>query len=288
MNPATYDDTRQSNGRFGPGNPGKPAGARHRISQRVVTTILADFEKHQDKILRELRVGHIRQYVSLVSRLLPRQALVECVDAEDLGAAEVAAVVAEARAALDRIEAGASFAELDAALAAAPAPDPAPAADHRCNTVEYGAAPTTRLDLEGRPSRDAPSDEHLREAVETLGGDGPSFARLTDPGGAALRVAGGGAACRLERHGADGRRHRAFRYRSRPTLPDGTPLFHAGAEPGPDERLAAGLVAEAFVAFANGQPLPSAIRWRDIIDELRPRDPAAAGGEPPLEYGGIR
>src|SRR3954447_17783274 len=132
----SHDDTRQANGRFGFGNPGKPAGARHRISQRVVTAILADFENHQPKILRELREHHIGKYVSLVSRLLPRQALVETVDAAELEAAEVALMVARARAALDRIEAGASFAELDEALASVPA---APA-DHRCNTVEYGGA----------------------------------------------------------------------------------------------------------------------------------------------------
>jgi hypothetical protein len=188
--PRIYEDSRQADGRFGPGNPGKPTGARHRISQRVVTTILADFEKHQLKILEELRKYHLCQYVSLVSRLLPRQALVECVDAEDLGAAEVAQVVAEARAALDRIEAGASFAELDAALAAAPAaehrcntveygdgppirsaietePPPSTAqAHHRCNTVEYGASAPMRLAVDGEAARAGPEAEHRCNTVE--------------------------------------------------------------------------------------------------------------------------
>ena len=67
--PMTHPDTRQPNGRFGAGNPGRPPGARARQSQRLIMAILQDFGEHQDEILRRLREHHLPAYVALASRL---------------------------------------------------------------------------------------------------------------------------------------------------------------------------------------------------------------------------
>ena len=109
---------RDSHGRFLPGNPGRRFGSRNRVSKRVARAILADFEAHQDEVLAKLRRWFAPQYVSLVSRLLPRvNESGAGVELDELDAAETHAIAAALRAALERLEAGAgSMAELEAAL----------------------------------------------------------------------------------------------------------------------------------------------------------------------------
>jgi hypothetical protein len=94
---------RDASGRFAAGNPGRPFGTRNRTSKRVARAILRDFEAHQDELLPRLRRWHVPQYLALVARLLPRDGNGE-VDALD--EIETAQVIAEVRAALDRVDAG--------------------------------------------------------------------------------------------------------------------------------------------------------------------------------------
>jgi hypothetical protein len=94
---------RDASGRFAAGNPGRPFGTRNRTSKRVARAILRDFEAHQDELLPRLRRWHVPQYLALVARLLPRDGDGE-VDALD--EVETARVIAEVRAALDRVDAG--------------------------------------------------------------------------------------------------------------------------------------------------------------------------------------
>ncbi len=109
---------RDENGRFLPGNPGRAFGSRNRISKRIARGILLNFEADQEVTLAKLKRFYVPQYVALLARLLPRVS-------EDGGGAELdtpedadtAKLVGQARAILDRIEAGeASLAELEAAL----------------------------------------------------------------------------------------------------------------------------------------------------------------------------
>ena len=62
---------RQANGRFGPGNPGRRAGSRNKMSQQLVMAILADFERHRESVLSRLRSDHAAAYARLVARFLP-------------------------------------------------------------------------------------------------------------------------------------------------------------------------------------------------------------------------
>jgi len=64
---------RHANGRFGPGNPGRRAGARNRISHRAAMAILQDFELHRDEVLQDLRRGYPPAYLAILLRLLDRE-----------------------------------------------------------------------------------------------------------------------------------------------------------------------------------------------------------------------
>ncbi|MBS0412316.1 MAG: hypothetical protein JSR86_20525 [Proteobacteria bacterium] len=71
MTDITHKNTRQSNGRFGAGNPGRPIGSRNR-SARVAEVFFDDFEANQDEIIRRLRVAHLRTYMSVITHLMPK------------------------------------------------------------------------------------------------------------------------------------------------------------------------------------------------------------------------
>ncbi len=106
---------RDANGRFAAGTCGRPMGARGRLSGRVARTLLADFEAHQESLLPRLRRWFLPQYLQAISKLLPRSG--EADGPEGLDAEGAAQLIAEARAALDRIEAGQGrLAELEPAL----------------------------------------------------------------------------------------------------------------------------------------------------------------------------
>jgi hypothetical protein len=79
---STYDPTRQTNGRFGAGNPGRPPGSRNR-STRVAKAFLDDFEANQDELLDRLRTAHLRTYMSVIAHLMPRQFDIAALDADE-------------------------------------------------------------------------------------------------------------------------------------------------------------------------------------------------------------
>jgi hypothetical protein len=108
---------RDANGRFARGNAGRPLGSRNRVSKRVARAILRDFESNQAELLPRLRRWFLPQYLTLVGRLLPRAAEEGGPELDALDEVETAKLIAEARAALARIDAGeGSLAELEAAI----------------------------------------------------------------------------------------------------------------------------------------------------------------------------
>ena len=108
---------RDANGRFVRGNAGRPVGSRNRVSKRVARAILRDFEAHQDELLPRLRRWFLPQYLTLVGRLLPRPEAADGAELDAVDEADAARLIAEARAALARIDAGeGSLADLEAAL----------------------------------------------------------------------------------------------------------------------------------------------------------------------------
>ena len=128
------DIRRDANGRFVKGGAGRPFGTRNRVSKRVARAILADFEAHQAELLPRLRRWFLPQYLALVARLMPRPMEEGGVELDALSEAEAAKLITDARAALDRIEAGeGTLADLEAALlgeGASEAPRRSPGADN--------------------------------------------------------------------------------------------------------------------------------------------------------------
>ncbi len=100
------DPTRNPGGRFGAGNSGRPRGARNRAAGRVAQLILEDFEANQGDILGRLRKHYLREYVGVVTGLIPQQIEIIEPDFETYSADEIAQVAAQARAALERLENG--------------------------------------------------------------------------------------------------------------------------------------------------------------------------------------
>jgi hypothetical protein len=67
---------RGPNGRWLPGNPGKPVGARNKLAERVLDTFLRDFEEHGAVALVKVREERPSDYWRIATQLLPQQVLV--------------------------------------------------------------------------------------------------------------------------------------------------------------------------------------------------------------------
>jgi len=127
---------RYQNGRFGPGNPGRPLGSRNRMSKRIALGILSHYQANEAEILEKLNRFFFPEYIRLIGRMLPRPPAADAPDLETMSPFDVARVTAEVRLALARVEAGeASLAELEAALVGAVAAT----VDYDANTVGAGA-----------------------------------------------------------------------------------------------------------------------------------------------------
>ena len=91
---------RYPNGRFGPGNPGRRAGARNRMSHRATMAILEDFELHREEVLEQLRRYNAPAYFAILVRLLERQLQVDAPNFADCTDSELLGLVGLARTAL--------------------------------------------------------------------------------------------------------------------------------------------------------------------------------------------
>ena len=64
---------RHESGRFGPGNPGRPSGARGRRVSHVVDAILDDFIDNKDGALKSARFINGPVYLNTIVKLVPVQ-----------------------------------------------------------------------------------------------------------------------------------------------------------------------------------------------------------------------
>ena len=108
---------RDANGRFGPGNPGRPAGARGRMSRRIALGLLRHYADHEAEILERLSRRYFADYMRLIGQMLPRDPGVEAPDLQTLPPQDAARVTRAVRCALERVEAGqGSLDDVQAAL----------------------------------------------------------------------------------------------------------------------------------------------------------------------------
>jgi hypothetical protein len=123
-NPSVSADTppvRYANGRFGPGNPGRLAGARNRMSHRAVMRILEDFDLHSPVLLDRMRKTFTPAYFEILCRLLEKTPPDEPRDLQDVSDAEAASLLGHVRTCLKVAESPrAALVELDAMLLAGP------------------------------------------------------------------------------------------------------------------------------------------------------------------------
>jgi hypothetical protein len=113
---------RYANGRFGPGNPGRPVGSYNRASRRAALAILDHFDSIQGGFLEKLADGNRDQYIALLAKVLPRQIEVGSSVAEFLPEAELSQAYAAACGLLDdQGDRRSAVAELEAILLGEPA-----------------------------------------------------------------------------------------------------------------------------------------------------------------------
>ena len=93
--PAAPPTARHTNGRFGPGNLGRRAGARGRVSHRATLAIL--FEHHRDEAPELLRRSCTPAYFAVLTRMLDRELEVEAPAIDDFSDAELDHTVRLAR-----------------------------------------------------------------------------------------------------------------------------------------------------------------------------------------------
>ena len=103
--PAPYTPTaleRTSAGRFPKGisgNPaGRPRGAKGKFSEALVTDFARDWQEHGAEVVARVRVENPVAYLSVASRLVPREFLIESGGAiEQMSDEELIAIVVAAR-----------------------------------------------------------------------------------------------------------------------------------------------------------------------------------------------
>jgi hypothetical protein len=121
--PARYE-----NGRFGPGNPGRPPGARGRMGNRVIMAILEDFLANKDLALKNARFGSPIAYLNTILKLLPSAEAAEPPDIRAWPDADVETALTRVHAALDGPRAGRdALIELEALLLGEGPIEPLPA-----------------------------------------------------------------------------------------------------------------------------------------------------------------
>jgi hypothetical protein len=62
---------RDANGRFGPGNPGRPHGARNRMPKRLAFALLIRYADDKAEMLETLRADRFLRFKRRLGRLLP-------------------------------------------------------------------------------------------------------------------------------------------------------------------------------------------------------------------------
>ena len=80
---------RHESGRLGPGNPGRPSGARGRRGSHVVDAILDDFIANKDSALERVRFINGPAYLNTIVKLLPAQPSIGGPDVRGWSDAEV-------------------------------------------------------------------------------------------------------------------------------------------------------------------------------------------------------
>ena len=75
---------------FQPGNPGKPKGARHKLTEAFVQAMHDSFVAHGPETIETVRVEKPDQYLKVIASLVPKDVNLNVSNVEDLTDAELA------------------------------------------------------------------------------------------------------------------------------------------------------------------------------------------------------
>lgn len=98
---------RDAKGRFGPGNPGKPKGSRHKLGEAFIAALHDDFEANGVSTIQRVREERPQDYVKVVASLLPKEFKIETVS--DLTDEQLDARLRQLVDVVQRIEGGAGL-----------------------------------------------------------------------------------------------------------------------------------------------------------------------------------
>jgi hypothetical protein len=77
---ADYGKGRNGRGQFTTGNPGRPVGARSRLSEHFLAAVNADWQEHGPEALKKVREERPQDYIRVIASLLPREVMVAQVE----------------------------------------------------------------------------------------------------------------------------------------------------------------------------------------------------------------
>lgn len=63
---------RDDAGRFAPGNPGKPKGARTKLGEQFLSALQEDFEAHGVEAIQTVRTERPQDYIKVIASLMPK------------------------------------------------------------------------------------------------------------------------------------------------------------------------------------------------------------------------
>lgn len=63
---------RDDAGRFAPGNPGKPKGARTKLGEQFLSALQEDFEAHGVEAIQAVRTERPQDYIKVIASLMPK------------------------------------------------------------------------------------------------------------------------------------------------------------------------------------------------------------------------
>ncbi len=94
----TEDVTREANGQFGPGSPGRPKGSRNRISEAMLKALADDFDTHGVGVIEKVRENRPHDYLKIIASLMSKHMEIDdtrpTIRAIDLSDDELAAIIA--------------------------------------------------------------------------------------------------------------------------------------------------------------------------------------------------
>jgi hypothetical protein len=83
--------------RFLPGNSGRPAGARNRLTSQLLNVLCKDFEENGEAVVKITRIERPVEYLKIVASLLPKEFAVSDAKLGDLSDDEIAQLLAQVR-----------------------------------------------------------------------------------------------------------------------------------------------------------------------------------------------